>query len=46
LEVQSWLEKYGFEVERIFGDRSGNPYTSTSRRAIFWARLARISFRR
>jgi SAM-dependent methyltransferase len=37
-EVQSWLEAYGFEVEHLYGDRAGNPYTESSKRAIFWAR--------
>ncbi len=36
-EVQSWLEKYGFTLERVYGDRAGNPYVKTSDRAIFWA---------
>lgn len=38
VEMQTWLEKYGFVVEQIFGDRAGNPYTETSNRAIFWAK--------
>ena len=37
-EVQGWLEKHGFEVEAIYGDRDGSPYTESSGRAIFWAR--------
>jgi SAM-dependent methyltransferase len=37
-EMKSWLEKYGFKVEKLFGDRSGGIYTDTSDRAIFWAR--------
>jgi len=37
-EVQAWLEKYGFSVEHLYGDRAGNPYTEESGRAIFWAR--------
>jgi hypothetical protein len=36
-EVLGWLERYGFEVLNVFGDRGGAPYTSDSRRAIFWA---------
>ena len=36
--MQTWLEKYGFVVEQIFGDRAGDPYTETSNRAIFWAK--------
>jgi len=38
IEVQTWLEPHGFVVERMYGDRAGNPYTETSSRAIFWAR--------
>jgi len=37
-EVQTWLERYGFVIEKIFGDRAGNPYQPQSPRAIFWAR--------
>jgi SAM-dependent methyltransferase len=37
-EVQGWLEAHGFEVEHLYGDRAGNPYTEDSRRAIFWVR--------
>ena len=37
-EVQTWLESQGFIVERLYGDRAGNPYTQASERAIFWAR--------
>ena len=37
-EVQAWLERYGFVIEKILGDRAGNPYHSQSPRAIFWAR--------
>jgi SAM-dependent methyltransferase len=37
VEVQSWLECYGFVIEKTFGDRAGNPYHSQSPRAIFWA---------
>ncbi len=35
-----WLEAHGFVIEQLYGDRAGNPYTETSKRAIFWARLA------
>jgi len=38
VEVQTWLEKYGFVIEETFGDRAGNPYTDQSERAIYWAR--------
>jgi len=37
-EVQNWLDQYGFKVEQLYGDRSGNPYTEMSNRAIFWAK--------
>jgi SAM-dependent methyltransferase len=37
-EVRGWLEVHGFEVEHLYGDRTGNPYTKESKRAIFWAR--------
>ena len=40
-EVEGWLTRHGFAIEQTFGDRSGNPYTSDSPRAIFWARLAK-----
>jgi hypothetical protein len=38
VEVQAWLERYGFFIEKTFGNRAGNPYTPASERAIFWAR--------
>ena len=37
-EVQAWLERYGFSIEKTFGDFAWNPYTPASERAIFWAR--------
>jgi len=37
-EVEGWLQKHNFEVVEKLGDRQGNPYTSDSNRAIFWAR--------
>jgi SAM-dependent methyltransferase len=37
-EVQSWLERHGFVIEHLYGDRKGNPYSNESSRAIFWAR--------
>jgi SAM-dependent methyltransferase len=37
-EVQNWLERHGFVIESVFGDRSGASYTVNSPRAIFWAR--------
>lgn len=39
MEILAWLEKYGFTVEQVFGDRAGSPYTPVSPRAIFWAHL-------
>ncbi len=38
VEVQTWLEKHGFEVLAVYGDHSGNPYHENSLKAIFWAR--------
>ncbi|UCH43629.1 MAG: class I SAM-dependent methyltransferase [Dehalococcoidales bacterium] len=38
LEVWTWLEKHGFMVRHLFGDRMGSPYTDISGRAIFWAK--------
>ncbi|MBN1810952.1 MAG: class I SAM-dependent methyltransferase [Anaerolineae bacterium] len=37
-EAQEWLWAHGFEIEHMYGDRMGNPYTDGSKRAIFWAR--------
>jgi SAM-dependent methyltransferase len=37
-EVQTWLERYGFFIEKTFGNRAGIPYAPASERAIFWAR--------
>ena len=37
-EVQVWLEGCGFVIERMYGSRTGAPYTETSERAIFYAR--------
>jgi SAM-dependent methyltransferase len=37
-EAAAWLERSGFVVEKLFGDRLGHPYTDESSRAIFWAR--------
>jgi SAM-dependent methyltransferase len=36
-EVEGWLRKYGFKIEKLYGDRLGNPYCDSSDRAIFWA---------
>lgn len=38
MEVQSWLERFGFIIENLYGDHQGNPYSQGSSRAIFWAR--------
>ncbi len=37
-EVQTWLEKHGFEVLEVYGDHLANPYHENSLKAIFWAR--------
>lgn len=37
-EVTAWLDRYGFVVEKMYGDRSGGLYEESSQRAIFWAR--------
>ncbi len=39
-EMRAWLARHGFEVEGLWGDRRGAPYTDASGRAIFWARRA------
>lgn len=38
-EMQTWLQKHGFAIEELWGDRHRAPYTDNSSRAIFWARL-------
>ena len=38
LEVQTWLEMYGFRIEARFGNHDGSAYLEDSPRAIFWAR--------
>lgn len=38
VEVQKWLERHGFIVVQLYGDRAGHLYTETSERAIFWAK--------
>jgi SAM-dependent methyltransferase len=38
IEIHSWLEAHGFVLVEFYGDHAGNPYVSTSQRAIFWAR--------
>ena len=37
-EVSGWLKKHGFSIEKCFGSRTGEDYTDSSERAIFWAR--------
>jgi hypothetical protein len=37
-EVQTWLEKHGFEILAVYGDHTENPYNQNSQKAIFWAR--------
>ncbi|MHC4592763.1 MAG: class I SAM-dependent methyltransferase [Planctomycetota bacterium] len=36
-EVGHWLEQHGFEIELLYGNRQGEPFTEESGRAIFWA---------
>lgn len=38
VEVQTWLEKHGFEILGVYGDHSGNPYHHYAPKAIFWAK--------
>jgi SAM-dependent methyltransferase len=45
VEVRTWLETHGLVTEQLYGDRAGNPYAETSKRAIFWARLACQEFK-
>jgi SAM-dependent methyltransferase len=40
-EMKHWLDKYGFIVEKLWGDRRKSPYTDNSQRAVFWARLSK-----
>jgi hypothetical protein len=37
-EMRGWLEKHGFVIEALWGDRQRTPYTDASGRAVFWAR--------
>ena len=40
-EVETWLAKHGFEVEKKYGDHQGTPYHETSAPiAVFWARAS------
>lgn len=36
-EMTLWLDQNGFAVKQMWGYRSGQPYTDSSPRAIFWA---------
>ena len=38
MEVQTWLETHGFQIEGRFGDHDGSDYSDDAPRAIFWAR--------
>lgn len=37
-EMRAWLNKYGFQVLELWGDRKRTSYTDQSDRAVFWAR--------
>lgn len=39
-EMKMWLEKYGFVIESLWGDRKQSTYTDHSARAIFFARFS------
>jgi SAM-dependent methyltransferase len=39
-EMSIWLEKHGFTILDLWGDRSRSPYKAESGRAIYWARFA------
>jgi SAM-dependent methyltransferase len=36
-EVKQWLEDSGFNILQMYGDWQGNPFSSDSKRGIFWA---------
>ena len=38
-EMKEWLNKYGSEIENLWGNRDKSHYTDDSPRAVFWARL-------
>ena len=38
VEMSGWLEKHGFVVEELWGDRHRAAYSDSAGRAIFWAR--------
>lgn len=40
-EMKGWLEKHGFVIENLWGDRKRSPYTDESARAVFRARLVK-----
>jgi SAM-dependent methyltransferase len=42
-EMRGWLERRGFAIEHLYGDRELNPYNPESPRAIFWARKGKGS---
>ena len=37
-EMKTWLIRYGFAIEELWGDRHRSPYSNGSGRAIFWAK--------
>ena len=39
-EIEAWLQKHGFIILDVFGDRDGNAYSEKSARVIFWAEKA------
>jgi hypothetical protein len=39
VEMRQWLEKHGFAILEVWGDRKKSPYTDRSGRAVFWALL-------
>lgn len=39
VEMQAWLQKHGFVIENLWGDRKQSTYVEESSRAIFWAKL-------
>jgi SAM-dependent methyltransferase len=38
-EMQGWLKKYGFKLEKLWGGRDKSLYTEQSERAVFWVIL-------
>jgi len=39
-EMKDWLQRHGFTIEQLYGDKKGTRYTDASPRAVFWAHLA------